>query len=135
MRILNAKDFEFDFEQRNERLRAIEQVITEGDYSDEEKEWFRTQCTYDVDPAGWMELHDWCYVCGEKLIVPCIFWHGSPRSREMENRDRYQIWLHASCAVYLAEKFRMTSKNSGRTVTTECPLQKKCPFVKTGTKN
>jgi hypothetical protein len=83
MGILNAKNFEFKF--------------------DEEKEWFRTQYACDPD-TEWMELHDWCYVCGEKLIVPCIFWAGWPRSQELGN-DRYQIWLHPGCAMYLAEKF------------------------------
>jgi hypothetical protein len=100
MGILKAKDFEFEFEKRDERLRAIEQDIAEGDYSDEEKEWFRIQCIYDPDPKrGWLELHEWCFLCGERLVVPCVFWHGSPRSRELESFDRLQIWLHPPCAV------------------------------------
>lgn len=93
MGIINAKDFESEL-----------QVIARGDYSDAEKEWLRAQCIYDPDPTGWMELHDWCYVCGEKLVIPCIFWHGNPRSKNLENSDRCQIWLHPACAAKLAEK-------------------------------
>jgi hypothetical protein len=39
-----------------------------------------------------------CFLCGEKLVVPCVAWFGCDDSGNGE------LWLHTDCARQFAEK-------------------------------
>ena len=62
-------------------------------------EFDRNSLTYELeDLTFWMEFHELCFLCHEKLTIPCVFWQGAPRSRSASDSERIQIWLHPECA-------------------------------------
>ena len=49
-----------------------------------------------------------CFLCGDPLAVPCIFWMGCSDQNTSQTKilgvGRSQIWLHPYCASILATK-------------------------------
>jgi hypothetical protein len=94
--ILNAKSFEFDFARRDAILRELARCAPE------ERERLEAVCAVDYDPSWWMEFHDLCFLCHERLTLPSVYWAGAPRQRAAPPNERTQIWLHPECAESLA---------------------------------
>ena len=99
MGIINAKNFEFDFACRDEARR----LVASSDSREQERalaEEHLKAC--ESDPWWWMQVHELCFLCHEKLSVPCVFWAGANSSRYAPYSERTQIWLHPACAESLA---------------------------------
>jgi len=101
--IINRDSFEFDFAGRDKALRNVAE-LEDSDYTELGAALIAEylEAAVSDDPTDWMELHELCFLCHEKLTIPAVYWAGAPRSQKAPQDERLQIWLHPRCARGLA---------------------------------
>jgi len=114
--ILKAEDFEYDFKKRNECVQECLEAVKNGQMDERDMEHL---CDIDrFAPHPW-DIGGNCFVCGNKLTLPLIAWHGCDKNGEP---DPVHIGIHPDCAptLFLGMKddwheFDMTLRPGGET--------------------
>ena len=86
MALITEKFFERDKAQEQERY----QLLLDNGYSDSVARKEARECA--EPPGQWVPLPTSCFLCGDKLTIPFIFWSG----------QGCDIGLHVKCAAKLS---------------------------------
>ena len=90
MSVVTKKDFEI----------KIPEWVTDPEIDDEVKNTLmETGMGNSYSTSELMEVNDLCFGCGEKLLLPYVYWNGSHGDIKGERKG---ISLHADCAKHLA---------------------------------
>jgi hypothetical protein len=93
--ILTAKDFEYDFNKRNECIQECREAVEKGKMDPQTMEEL---CDIErFAPFPW-EVGGNCFLCGEKLTLPALAWSGCDKD---DGNKLSHIAVHPDCAPRL----------------------------------